>query len=108
MPPEPLLEHRRLLRALSLNYGLDVSPLTYLDAGTAHAYGVEGQSGRYFVKVLPDNTYGQEMLHRVTAEVPLLKALREQNVLTRVPEVRPTLNGEALAWLDGFAVLVYG
>lgn len=107
MPPEPPLEHQRILAALSLNYGLDVSHLTYLNVGTAHAYRAEGAAGHYFVKLLPNNTYGQEMLQRVKAELPLLNALREQNVLPRVPEVLPTLTGDGLTWIDGFALLVY-
>ncbi|GMA13910.1 aminoglycoside phosphotransferase family protein [Deinococcus metallilatus] len=106
MSREPLIPHALILRVLDEQYSLDLNRLSYLDAGTAHAYRAEGPHGTYFLKLVPGGEYGQEMLERVRAEVPLLLALREET-LERVPRPLFTRSGGDLAWVEGHPMLLY-
>jgi spectinomycin phosphotransferase len=104
---EPDLERTRILEVLGNEYGLRLDSIAFIPDGTAHAYRTEGMDGRYFVKLLPKAFYGAQMLERVTAEVPLLRALRHNDILTRVPRVLHTRDGADLSRIQDHPVLVY-
>ncbi|WP_194165291.1 aminoglycoside phosphotransferase family protein [Deinococcus terrestris] len=89
-------------------YGLGVGALTFLPQGTAPAYRADGPGSRWFLKLLPDTPYGHDLRRRVGAERPLLRALRESGVLTRVPRPIPTLSGADVAEVEGYGVALYG
>ena len=108
MSAEPELDPRRLLEALRLNYGLSLENATFVPDGTAPAYRAEGPSGRFFVKLLPDTPYGRAASARIRAEIPLLRALREEQILPRVPQPLRALDGTQLAAIGGADVAVYG
>jgi spectinomycin phosphotransferase len=105
---EPGLDPRRLLEALRLNYGLSLEKATFVPDGTAPAYRAEGTSGRFFVKLLPDTPYGRAASARICAEMPLLRALREEQILPRVPQPLWAPSGAPLATIGGAEVAVYG
>lgn len=110
MSAEPALDRGLILAAIRAAYGLDLDHIEFIPEGTAHAYKVAGPGGRFFVKLLPDTSYepaGAGLCARVTAEVPLLRALRQQGILSHVPCPRPTLGGADLAEVGGFPVIVY-
>lgn len=107
MSAEPPLDHAAILGVLRSAYGLDAETVTFIPEGTAHAYRAEGPGGCLFVKVLPQTPSGRVMAGRVAAEVPLLRALREGGVLTRVPRPVPTLTGADLAEVEGFPLIVF-
>lgn len=81
--------------------------MEFLAVGTAPAYRAEGPSGRFFVKVVPSTEYGAAMLRRVTAEVPLLRALRQHDILQRVPRVIPINDSADLKKFGDYFLLVY-
>jgi Ser/Thr protein kinase RdoA (MazF antagonist) len=99
------LEPAVLLQGLRAAYGLDLERVAFLGAGTAHNYRAESADGRFFVKLVPKGAYGAAMLPRVQSEAPLLRALR--GVLGRVPRVVRTLEGEDLARIAEYPVLVH-
>lgn len=106
MSREPRLSHADILDALHREYGLPLTRLTSLNAGTAHAYRADGPAGRYFLKLLPGGAYGEAMLRRVQAEVPLLQALRQEGVLDHLPRPLLTRSGQALSRVGPFPLLV--
>ncbi|MCP2014760.1 Ser/Thr protein kinase RdoA (MazF antagonist) [Deinococcus sp. HSC-46F16] len=108
MAAEPPISLAALRGAVRGSYGLDVETLSFLPQGTAPAYRAEGSSGRWFLKLLPDTPSGHDLRRRVQAERPLLRALRETGVLTRVPRPIPTNFGSDLAEVDGYGLALYG
>ncbi|GEM45410.1 aminoglycoside phosphotransferase family protein [Deinococcus cellulosilyticus] len=107
MPAEPTLHQNLMLQKLKEAHGLSLNSLQFIPAGTAPAYRAEGEDGRFFIKVLPDTPYGQEVLGRLQRELPLLQVLRAQGILPEVPEVVLTLQGEGFTCLEGHALVVY-
>ncbi|WP_019587434.1 aminoglycoside phosphotransferase family protein [Deinococcus apachensis] len=107
MSAEPPLSHAALLRVLGSDYGLELDMVTFLPGGTAPAYRAEGPSGHFFVKVLPETAYGAEVKERISAEVPLLRALRESGVLPLVPSPLPTRSGNDLSRVEDYSLVVH-
>lgn len=107
MGVEPALAHADLLEVLAASYGLTLGTVQFLSAGTAPAYRAEGPSGRFFVKVVPSTGYGTALLERLTAEAPLLRALRRRSVLPRVPRVVSTRGGDDFTHFDNLVLFVY-
>lgn len=107
MSAEPALDHAALLRVLGSDYGLELDMVTFLPEGTAPAYRAEGRDGRYFVKVLPGTAYGAELRERVAAEVPLLGALRQLDLLPRVPRPVLTRSGTELSRVEDYSLVVH-
>jgi spectinomycin phosphotransferase len=107
MSAEPTLEHDTILSCLRVTYGLHLETLTFIPTGTAPAYRTEGRDGRYFLKLVPNTGYGAGMLERVVAEVPLMRALAQYNILTRVPQLVLTLSGADVAFVEDHGLLVY-
>lgn len=110
MSAEPALNRGLILAALRAAYGLNLRSLEFIPEGTAHAYRVEGPDGRYFVKLLPETSYepaGANLRARVTAEVPLLRALRLHQILPRVPRPLFDLDGADLTEVGGYAMILY-
>lgn len=108
MSAEPDLDPCRLLEALRLNYGLSLEIATFVPDGTAPAYRAEGQDGRFFVKLLPHTPYGRAASTRLRAEMPLLRALRKEQILPRVPQPLRALDGSQLTTVGDAGVAVYG
>ncbi len=107
MSAEPALDPQHLLEALRLNYGLSLDTAIFVPDGTAPAYRTQGPGGRFFVKLLPDTPYGRAASARIRAEMPLLQALREEQILPQVPQPLRALGGAYLATVGGAGVAVY-
>lgn len=107
MSAEPDLPRGLILEAVRSEYGVDVASIMFLEDGTAHAYRLEGPSGRFFLKLLPNTPYGVLATARVRAELPLLHALRGQGILTRVPRVVPTPSGADMTEIAGHSTALY-
>ncbi|QFP75305.1 hypothetical protein [Deinococcus sp. AJ005] len=73
----------------------------------AHAYQVNGSEGRFLLKLLPGTPSGLVAAQRVATEIPLLAALREEGILTRIPQPRLTLDGAAMTRIHGFSAILY-
>lgn len=108
MSAPPDLDPAALVDVARSAFGLDVSAVTFLPDGTAHAFRAEGPGGRFFLKVMPASPYGERVTARALAEVPLLRALRSTGVLPRVPQPLRALDGRWVAVLGGFRVFAYG
>ncbi|MFC4637484.1 phosphotransferase [Deinococcus hohokamensis] len=107
MSAEPPLDRAALVGVARSRYGLEVEQATFLPDGTAHAYRLEGPGGRVFAKVIPDTPSGQQLTRSLLAELPLLKVLRGEALLPRVPQALTTLDGESLARVEGYALILY-
>ncbi|ULH17003.1 aminoglycoside phosphotransferase family protein (plasmid) [Deinococcus sp. KNUC1210] len=107
MSVEPALDRMAMLAALGHTYGLTLDRLTFIPDGTTPAYRVEGQSGRYFLKVLIDTSYGGPLLDRLRAELPLLRSLVKRDILPNVPHPVSTLGGDDLTQIGGHWVVLY-
>ena len=92
MSAEPALPRPDILAAVRAAYGLELTDIRFLSDGTAHAYRLEGRSGRCFLKLLPNTPYGRETAERLQTEGVLLSALRQLG-LPRVQQLMPTLAG---------------
>lgn len=107
MSAPPDLDPAALVAVVRSAFGLDVESVTFLPAGTAHAFRAQGPGGRSFLKVMPDSPYGKRVTARALAEVPLLRALRSSGVLPHVPVPLPMQDGGWVAALGGFRVFAY-
>ncbi|MFC4453175.1 aminoglycoside phosphotransferase family protein [Deinococcus sonorensis] len=105
MSAEPPLPHAALQQGLQTHYGLTVDRFEFLPHGTAPAYRAQGQSGTFFVKVLPGTPFWAEARQRVRAELPLLQALQAAVLQVQVPV--PTLTGAAVGHTGGFTLAVH-
>ena len=112
MPIEIPIDHRALLESVRSRYGLEVTQLEYLNAGMVSAYRMTdrmtGSGGAFFLKLFPNTPYGFEAAARLEGEHSLLLALRELNVLERIPTPVHALDGGTTSSFQGLPYAVYG
>jgi spectinomycin phosphotransferase len=108
MPIEIPINRNALLECVRSHYGLAVTQLEYLNAGMVSAYRMTGLSESYFLKLFPNTPYGHEASARLEGEHSLLLALRELNVLERIPAPIRALDGRTISSFQGLSFAVYG
>jgi aminoglycoside phosphotransferase (APT) family kinase protein len=101
------INREALLEIVQNVYGLNVAQLEYLGVGMVSAYRVIGPGGAYFLKLFPDTPFGREAAARLEGEHALLNALRENNILERIPTPVRALNGLTRSSFDGMTFAVY-
>ncbi len=104
---ETPINRAALLETVRAAYGLNVTSLEYLGVGMVSAYKMTGPSGAYFLKLFPDTPYGHEAAARLEGEHALLNALREHNVLERIPAPIRALDGSTRSSFGGMTFAVY-
>jgi spectinomycin phosphotransferase len=104
---EILINREALLETVRMAYGLNVTSLEYLGVGMVSAYKMIGPSGTYFLKLFPDTPFGREAAARLEGEHALLNALREHDVLERIPRIVRALDGSTRSSFDGLTFAVY-
>ncbi len=107
MRVETPINREALLETVRTAYGLNVTSLEYLGVGMVSAYKMTGPSGVYFLKLFPDTAFGREAAARLEGEHALLTALREHNVLERIPATVRALDGSTRSSFDGMTFAVY-
>jgi spectinomycin phosphotransferase len=108
MPIEIPIDRNGLLEQVQSHYGFEVVQLEYLNAGMVSAYRMTGPCESYFLKLFPNTPYGHEAASRLEGEHSLLLALRELNVLERIPAPIPNLDGRTISSFQGLPFAVYG
>jgi spectinomycin phosphotransferase len=101
------INREALLETVRRAYGLSVMSLKYLGVGMVNAYKMTSPSGAYFLKLFPDTPYGREAAARLEGEHALLNALREYDILERIPEPVRALDGSTRSSFGGMTFAVY-
>jgi Ser/Thr protein kinase RdoA (MazF antagonist) len=114
---EPELDVQKLQVALACHYGLQLRDLVYIPQGeVSYNYildavdrGGDGQRHRYLLKILDSSRLAGLAAERLQVAFPLLRELRQRDMLTKVPVPCFTLTGQPTGALGDFtlAMLLY-
>ncbi len=108
MKDEPLLDRSELMAHIRREYALDIVTLTFLPNGFAsHCYIALAADGlRYFVKICALTPIGLRFAEQLDVWLPLLWAMHQQQLFSRVPLPVTTVRGAFKSYFDGMAFAV--